>query len=373
MFKKNPGVIMKLCFLAGADSIHSKKWIQYFADKGHEIHWISLTPNYYGDIQNLRLYLVRKILFKPIDLLINILQVRNLIKKIQPDILHAHYAGKNGLIGALSNFHPYVLTPWGSDVLISAKSKKKGFLVRFALGKTDLITCDADHIRNTLMTFGIPLSKIRIVYFGVDTHKFCPGPRNEELSNSLGVSHYKVVISLRSLESIYDIETLIKASQIVLDAIPKTKFLILGRGSQEQYLRQLSHKLGVMENVCFVGMVSNDELPEYLRLADVYVSTSLSDAGIAASTAEAMASGLPVVTTNTGENEKWINDEENGYLIPVKNPQILADKIIHLLKEENSRRIFAKNNRQRIEERNNYHKEMAKMENMYRELIQGRQ
>jgi glycosyltransferase involved in cell wall biosynthesis len=119
-------------------------------------------------------------------------------------------------------------------------------------------------------------------------------------------------------------------------------------------------------------MVSNDELPQYLRLADVYVSTSLSDAGIAASTAEAMAVGLPVVTTNTGENEKWITNETNGYLIPVKNPQILAEKIIHLLKQENSKPLFAKNNRERIEERNNYYKEMAKMENMYRELIQGR-
>jgi glycosyltransferase involved in cell wall biosynthesis len=372
MFKKNPGAVMKLCFLAGADSIHSKKWIQYFADKGHEIHWISFTPNYYGDIQNLRLYLVGKIPFKSIDLLINILHVRNLIKKIKPDILHAHYAGKNGLIGAFSNFHPYILTPWGSDVLITAKSKTKGFLVRFALNKSDLITCDADHIRNTLIKFGIPSPKIRIVYFGVDTQNFCPGPKNEKLSNSLGLSHYKIVISLRSLESIYDIETLIKASPIVLNAIPKTKFMILGKGSQEKYLMELSQELGVLENVHFVGMVLNDELPQYLRLADVYVSTSLSDAGIAASTAEAMAVGLPVVTTNTGENEKWITNETNGYLIPVKNPQILAEKIIHLLKQENSKPLFAKNNRERIEERNNYYKEMAKMENMYRELIQGR-
>jgi glycosyltransferase involved in cell wall biosynthesis len=165
---------------------------------------------------------------------------------------------------------------------------------------------------------------------------------------------------------------LIKATQIVLNAIPKTKFVILGKGSQEKYLIELSQKLGVLENIHFVGMVSNDELPEYLRLADVYVSTSLSDAGIAASTAEAMATGLPVVTTNTGENEKWISDNENGYLIPVRNPQMLAEKIVYLLREENCRTIFAKNNRQRIEERNDYYKEMAKMENIYRELIQGR-
>ena len=181
---------MKLCFLAGADSTHSVRWIRYFADKGHEVHWISLTPLTEGDVGNAKLYLIGRLPVRklyPVSLLFCAIYVKRLIAKIKPDILHAHYAGINGVMGALSGFHPFVLTAWGSDVLIAAKSRIKGPLVKFALGKADLVTCDADHMRDTMASLGVDATKINLIYFGVDTHKFRPGERNEELRDKLGI------------------------------------------------------------------------------------------------------------------------------------------------------------------------------------------
>ena len=103
---------------------------------------------------------------------------------------------------------------------------------------------------------------------------------------------------------------------------------------------------------------------------DVYVSTSLSDAGIAASTAEAMACGLPVIVTDVADNKKWIDNGVNGFVVPVKDPKSLAEKIIYLLQNEDIRKKFGKINRKIIEERNNYYKEMEKMEDIYKELVQ---
>jgi glycosyltransferase involved in cell wall biosynthesis len=103
---------------------------------------------------------------------------------------------------------------------------------------------------------------------------------------------------------------------------------------------------------------------------DVYVSTSLSDAGIAASTAEAMACGLPVIVTDVADNRDWVEDGDNGFVIPVKSPKLLAEKIIYLLKNENIRKKFGKSGRKIIEERNNYYKEMEKMENIYEKLME---
>ncbi len=104
---------------------------------------------------------------------------------------------------------------------------------------------------------------------------------------------------------------------------------------------------------------------------DVYVSTSLSDAGLAASTAEAMACGLPVVITDFGDNRKWIEDGESGFIVPLKDPKALAEKIIYLLKNKDIRREFGMRNRKIIEEKNNYYREMEKMENSYIELTGG--
>jgi glycosyltransferase involved in cell wall biosynthesis len=119
-----------------------------------------------------------------------------------------------------------------------------------------------------------------------------------------------------------------------------------------------------------VGFIPNDELPQYLTASDVYVSTSPYDAGIAASTAEAMACELPVIVTDVAENKKWVEDGVNGFVVPVKDPKSLAKKIICLLENETVRRRFGKISRKIIEEKNNYYKEMEKMEDIYKKLVQ---
>ena len=360
---------MKLCFIAGADSIHSKKWIEYFSEKGeNDVHWVSFLPSIFDKLKNVKFYLLKKYLFKPLGLLLNILPVRKLIKKINPDILHAHYAGVNGLLAALSGFHPFILTPWGSDILINAKSKTIRPLIKFILNKADLITCDAEQMKEALINLGISDSKIKITYFGINTERFSPGPKDESLVRELGLQNNLTVISLRNLEPIYNVENLIRAIPLVLKESPKVKFIIAGRGSEEKKLKTLAQNLKISRNITFVGFIPNDELPKYLRLADIYISTSLSDS-TSVSLLEAMSCGLASVVTEVGENKLILKDGGYGVLIPVKNSKILAEKIIYLLKNEETRNKIGKIGRKIIEEKYNYYKEMANVENIYKDLI----
>ncbi len=78
-----------------------------------------------------------------------------------------------------------------------------------------------------------------------------------------------------------------------------------------------------------------------------------------------MACELPVIVTDTGDNRKWIEDGVNGYIIPVRSPEILASRIIFLLSNSEVRRKFALTNRQMVEEKANHQKEMDKMERLY--------
>ncbi|KKU14536.1 hypothetical protein A3A20_00330 [Candidatus Wolfebacteria bacterium RIFCSPLOWO2_01_FULL_45_19] len=347
---------MKICFLAGADSVHSYKWVKFFAEKGHEIHWISFTPNTQGEIPGVHFYKIDK----PFPL--GFFALNKIVRSIKPNIFHAHYAGKNGLLAALANFHPFILTAWGSDVLLAGKSKLKKPFVKYALKKADLITCDAEHMKKAIIELGVEPEKIKIIYFGIDTKKFQPAK-----SYKLKAKSYEV-ISLRSLEPVYDVETLVRAAPLVLRQIPEANFIIAGRGSEEEKLKKLASELGVLRNMEFIGFVKQNDLPCLLQSADIYVSTSLSDAGIAASTAEAMACGLPVVITNTGENELWVKNGAGGFIVPVKTPKILAEKIIELLKNPQTRRQFGETNRKTIEEKNDYYTEMAKAERSYYDL-----
>jgi len=368
---------LTICFLGTAESVHMLKWAKYFSERGHNVHLISYkVPVAKYDIGRVNLYLIKKkfpIQIWPLNTILNLpftlIRVKKLIKEIKPDIINGHYITSYGTLAALLGFHPLVNTAWGSDILVTPKK----FLpckwsVKYALKKADLITCDAEHMKKAMIKFGVKEEKIKIINFGIDTKKFTPGPKNEELKEKLGVSKKKIVISLRSLYPICDVETLIKAIPLVLSHFPKTIFIIAGEGFQKDELKNLAEELNVSGNIKFTGFIPNEELLNYLRAADVYVSTALSDGGISASTAESMACGLPVVITNVADNKKWVIDGENGFLIPAKSPQILAEKIIDLLKNEDKGKKFGAKARETIEEKNDYYKEMAKMEEIYKNL-----
>ena len=369
---------LTICFLGTAESIHTLKWAIFFSKKGHNVHLISYDSLLHGyNLGNIKLYFLKKKI--PIDIWpfntllnmpFNLLKVKKIIQEIKPDIIHAHYVTSYGTLASLLKFHPLVITAWGSDILITPKEFSPSKLgIKYALSRADLITCDAEHMKEAMMKFAINPNKIKIINFGIDTKIFNRGGKDEKLKEKLGALKYKIVISLRSLGPLSDIETLIKSAPIVLKEIPETKFIIIGRGFQKKELKKLSEDLGIKDNIEFLSWVPNNELPEYLRIADVYVSTSLSDGGIAASTAEAMACELPVVITDVADNKRWVRNGENGFLIPVKATQILAEKIIFLLRNENIRKEFGEKNRKIIKERNDYYKEMAKMEEIYYELV----
>ncbi|MEM3641615.1 MAG: glycosyltransferase [Candidatus Bathyarchaeia archaeon] len=365
---------MRICYLADAASVHTQRWAKYFVEQRHEVHIISFENAQIegASVHFLKLpILVRSATF-PLKIA-SLYRIKLLINKIKPDILHAHYAINYGFFGALCNFKPYVITAWGSDVLTVPEARLiaivKRFIAKYALKKADVITCDAPHMREAMKKLGVPSEKIKLIYFGVDTRKFSPNKKSENLKAALKIMDNPTVISLRNLEPIYDIESLVRAMPIVLKEVPETVFVVAGKGTEEGKLRKLAESLGVSNNVRFVGFIPNDRLPEYLNTMDVYVSTALSDAGIAASTAEAMSCGLPVVITDVADNRKWVENGVNGFLVPAKDPKALAEKIIYLLQNEDIRKRFGTANRKVIEERNNYYKEMEKMEEIYRKLL----
>ena len=365
---------MRLCFLADARSIHTRKWVGYFAEE-HEVDLITLAyaaeegviPEEVYKKMGVRVHKVSK---KMPFLLLAPFRIRRLIKKIKPDIVHAHYVTQYGFCGAFSGFHPLIISAWGSDVLVDPNNSNiLKLAVKFALKKADLIIGDAEHIKGPLIELGAKAQKIHLICFGTDTKKFKPGERSGKIRKELKIFDSLSVISIRGLKPIYDVESLIKAISLVLKQVPDAKFVIANNGSQEAYLKEMAKSLNIWNNVEFVGSILHNKLPQYLSSMDIYVSTSLSDMGLAVSTAEAMACGLPVVITDFGDNKKWVEDGVCGFVVPLKDPEALAEKIIYLLKNEELRKEFGIRGRKVIEERNDYNKEMAKMGNIYIDLV----
>ncbi len=354
---------MRLCFFASANSVHSKTWIKYFADRGYEVYWISVTPNTVGEIKNVKSYYLEEYPVKILDVIFNLFRMRKLIKEIKPDILHAHYAGVNGVLGVLSGFHPYILTAWGSDILINPdKNIINKLLISKVLKRADLITCNGEPIKQEMIELGVKSEKIKLIFWAIDVSKFKPKDKYEPGS-------FYTIISLRNLEPVYNLETLINSVPIVLKDFPRTKFIIAGKGSEKTKLRELAKSLGVIDSIKFVGWISSEKISWHLRSSDVYVSTSLSDGDLSQATQQAMACGVPVITTDIEVNKKRIKDNKDGLLFPVRDPESLAKKIISLLMNKELRKKLGREGRKTIKRDFNYFEEMKKMENYYQKLI----
>ena len=372
---------MKICYLADAKDVHTKKWVNYFAGKGHQIHLITSRfgsdriDEGYDECVKFHLLTApvpqRWVKSGYINTLLQYFQVLRLINRIKPDVFHAYYLIANAFLAVASGFHPIVLTALGSDVLIGPKkSHLHRFLTRYALKRAELITCDGENLKEGMIILGAEPQKIKLIYHGVDTQKYSP-QQGKEFRDRLGLSEELIVISSRKLRPVYDVETLIRAIPPVMEHVPRASFIITGDGEQKEHLESLATSLGVSGNVRFLGWVPQGELQNYLASSDVYVSTSLSDS-TSVSLLEAMACELPVVITRSGDNEKWVEDGKNGYIIPTGNPGKLAERIVYLLQKPNVRKEFGKLNRKIVEDKANYTKEMDKMETLYQELIRGR-
>ena len=112
---------MKICYLADINSAHTHKFLNYFVKKGYDIHVISLGKGEYNGVKVHSLDIEDNVMKGKsekgkVGYLKKIKKVKELINEIKPDILHAHYASSYGLLGALANYHPYIISVWGSDV-----------------------------------------------------------------------------------------------------------------------------------------------------------------------------------------------------------------------------------------------------------------
>ncbi len=365
---------MHICYLADIRSIHTRRWIEYFAPH-HQATLLTLdypeTPellahrSFYGsigvDIITVP-YSFPSITFTP-------LRVRYILKRLNPDIIHAHYATNYGFCAAFSG-QSYILTLWGSDIFQDPKENPLfGYMITKALRGADVITCDGMNYLPAIRKLGGEGEKVHIIHHGVDTSQFSPSKRDRNIfAGILSNQDDPVIIDIRGFRPVYNIETLIRAIPSVLKECPDAKFILAGEGEEKVLAQDLVVSLGVSDAVSFVGWIPHDELPGYLSSADVYVSTSLSDGGAVVSTLEAMAAGLPVVVTDSGDHALWVKNEVNGFIILKKDFQTLAKKIVYLLQNDDNRIRFGTASRRIAEEKAGYDIQMKEMGMIYRDL-----
>ena len=138
------------------------------------------------------------------------------------------------------------------------------------------------------------------------------------------------LVVARNLEPIYDIPTALRAFALVRNALPDVRMTVAGSGPERAALELLSRELGIEKDVMFCGTRDRDEMAALYRSATVVLNPSRVD-NMPNSVLEAMASGVPVVSTNVGGVPFILRDDVTGLMVPAGDPQAMADAVLRLL------------------------------------------
>jgi L-malate glycosyltransferase len=314
---------MKICLLADGESIHTKRWCQHFFEMGHEIHLISFKPVV---INNIHVHVIDGLKINVSGgnwkVILKYRQVKQIIKNINPDVLHALYATSYGIVGALCGFKKFIVTPLGTDVLISpSQSVIYRLILKYVFKKAKVITSMAPHMKVAMLNLGANNQKIKDIVLGINTTIF--NKKNRKLSDT-----NFVVCSTRNFEPVYNIPHFLKAVALAKKDIPNLKVNIIGDGSLKQNLIELSIELKINDCVNFLGKVTQNQVVEVLNQSHVFVTVSLSD-GNSLSLIEAMACGTYPIATDILANKQWVEDGVNGSFVKIDDVEGLANCLVN--------------------------------------------
>jgi glycosyltransferase involved in cell wall biosynthesis len=253
-----------------------------------------------------------------------LLELHQILKRIQPDVVHAGPIQSCALLAAMSGFHPLLVMSWGFDLM---KDVERGWqwrwATKYALEHADWFTSDCEATRQKALAFGVPMERTTVFPWGVGLEQFSPGPRQAKPGSSNGFT----LLCNRSWEPNYGVDVLAHAFVKVARQRADVRLLLLGDGSQAKMLHDIFASGGISDRVDFCGQVRNSELPGYYRKADVFISPSHVD-GSSVSLLEALACGLPCLVSDIPANKEWVTDGQNGWLFPDGDAEALAESII---------------------------------------------
>ena len=361
---------MRIALLAAAESVHTLRWANALSQRGHEVQLISMSSPLPGFCDSIRIDQLP--ISAPLGYWFNARRVRKLLTDGCPDLLHAHYAAGYGVLGRLANFHPYILSVWGSDVFdIPYRSKWHHRQIVKNLSSADQICSTSQVMAERAKDIAPALEKIEVIPFGVDLQRF---DVSRVQSETITIGTVKTLIHT------YGIDILIRAFAICreivaansLDLPAKLRLKIAGDGSQRNELQILANSLQLAEVIDFSGAIPHKDVPNTLANFDIFVAASRRESfGVAV--VEASASRLPIVATNVGGLPEVVSNGRTGIVVPCENPQALGEALAKLCLNPELRRKYGNAGRQYVAEQFDWSENVSHMEEVYLRVLQEAQ
>jgi L-malate glycosyltransferase len=329
--------------LGAANSIHLQRWALALHARGRRISVVSQQAAQ-------ALPLPPEITLHALPLrsgagyLLNAGPLRRLLARLQPDLLHVHYASGYGTLARLAGWRPTLLSVWGSDVYsFPERGPLQAWLLRGNLRAAQALASTSEAMADQVRRLWPGAGPITITPFGVDCTRFCPLPAERPHGQPLTIG------TVKTLAPAYGIDLLLQAFAQLRQRLPATamRLRLVGGGPQWAELQALAQRLGLADAVTFTGPVVHEQVPAQLRQLDLYVAPSRHESfGVAV--VEAMACGLPVLVSDAGGLPEVVQHGVSGLVVPAEDVAALTDALARLVADAGLRRRLAQAGRERV-------------------------
>ncbi len=259
-----------------------------------------------------------------------LLRLVRLVRAWQPDVLHSHMVHANLMARVLRLF---IQVPALVSTIHNIYEGGRLMMAAYRLsnGLVDHMTIISEAAAGRFVGEGIvPRELLTVVPNGVDTEQFrnVPTSAGQSLRQSLGLGREFVWLAVGRFEIAKDYPNMLRAFARVRERHPQSVLLLVGRGSLQGETEALAQALGLGGQVRFLGV--RDDVPELMSAADGYVMSSAWE-GMPMVLLEAAAAGRPIVATRVGGNHEVVCDEESGFLVPPRTPDLLGLAMLRLM------------------------------------------
>lgn len=357
---------MRICFIGDPSSIHFRRWVDWFATR-HQVGVISTAASDQLDDHCLATLPMRSL--PGARLVASALQVRRIISRWQPDVVHCHYINEAGWLGAAAGFHPLVITAWGSDIYRAPReSRLARRLNPWAVRAADFVTCDSAHQVMMLRGWGVSPAKLAMIGWGVDRDEFRPGTDGRALRDALKIPVAgQVLLSPRQWIANSNVPAIVAAhSRLADDVYLILKYAGNSEPDTEAEVREAVERSPARDRIRLLGEIASASLPALYAAADVVISLCSTD-GTPASVLEAMAVGRPVVALANPSLAEWVGPP-GGQLVASLEPDAIAQAIRTFLLDPEQVSLAAAHNVGVIAAAADRQEQFARMDGIYHRL-----
>jgi glycosyltransferase involved in cell wall biosynthesis len=365
---------LSIAFLGDPGSVHLRRWAGHFAARGHAIAILVpdrtiVAPGLPDGVTVHRFHAGPRGRARPLGAVVVARSLRRTLRRLDPDVLHVHHLTTHGWRAWLSGFRPYIVTVWGSDVLLAPhESPKARLLARIGLRGAALVTGGSHHLVSAAIAAGARPSRTRYVHFGVDIERFSVRPAPAALRSRLGLEGRRVVFSPRTIGRLYRQDVVLEASARLPDDVVLMMTRHLAKPAELAMIEARAAELGLGRRLVLLPSVPHAEMPDHYALADVVVSVPASDGG-PNTVVEALASGRPIVASDLPPNREWLADLDPEALVPVGDVDATETALRRILERPDEERTErAAEARRRVEATADQRRTMAEMERLYRQV-----